>query len=425
MVSVLPALSVSSVDPNVVLRDGTRARGELKTGRISRALVTVQVALISVLMLVGSAVAIIADRAASFDPGMSTANLFAMSAQLPTERYETTEEWLAFYQSLLAELRASGGVDAAVIMQQAGGARFAVDGGEYARPDDYPGAWLVVLSESPTPIGPTLVQGRAFDGGDSATGARTAIVNESLARTYWPNETALGRRIDVWVGDLDTGDWDREQRTVVGVVGDVQYDPLGMTRLGNSAIYVPLPQFTTASTRVVVRHFGDEDQARSAMYEALRRVDPTLAPTDGVRSYTAGLEQTTRFARTTMKLFAGCGAFAILLAITGIYGMSSNAVLRRSHEIGLRRALGASNRNIVAIFMAQGSRQLAVGLGLSALLCAAVLLVIRQGFAVSVWTLVLIGATVVVVITASVLLSIYLSVRGVIRLEPSAALRQG
>jgi hypothetical protein len=269
------------------------------------------------------------------------------------------------------------------------------------------------------------VQGRAFDGGDSATGARTAIVNESLARTYWPNETALGRRIDVWVGDLDTGDRDREQRTVVGVVDDVQYDPLGMTRLGNSAIYVPLPQFTTASTRVVVRHFGDEDQARSAMYEALRRVDPTLAPTDGVRSYAAGLEQTTRFARTTMKLFAGCGAFAILLAITGIYGMSSNAVLRRSHEIGLRRALGASNRNIVAIFMAQGGRQLGVGLGLSALLCAAVLLVIRQGFAVSVWTLVLIGAAVVVVIAASVLLSIYLSVRGVIRLEPSAALRQG
>ena len=126
-----------------------------------------------------------------------------------------------------------------------------------------------------------------------------------------------------------------------------------------------------------------------------------------------------------MKLFAGCGAFAILLAITGIYGMSSNAVLRRSHEIGLRRALGASNRNSVAIFLAQGSRQLGVGLGLSAFLCAAVLLVIRQGFAVSVWTLVLIGATVVVVITASVLLSIYLSVRGVIRLEPSAALRQG
>ena len=97
----------------------------------------------------------------------------------------------------------------------------------------------------------------------------------------------------------------------------------------------------------------------------------------------------------------------------------------RSHEIGLRRALGASNGNVVAIFMAQGSRQLGVGLGLSALLCAGILFVIRLGFSVGAWTLALIGVTVVLVVSASVLLSIYLSVRGVIRLEPSAALRYG
>jgi len=424
VVSALPAFCVSSVDPNLVLRDGTRAGGGFRTGRISRGLVTLQVALISAVMLVGSAVALIADRAASFDFGMSTANLFMMGVELPAEGYETAEERLSFYKRLLAELRAIPGIDAAAIMQESGGVRFAVEGREYARPDDYPGAWRVVLSETPSPVGPTLIEGRAFDSRDSAMGLKTAIVSQTLARRYWPNESALGRRVEVSIGDFDTGDFDTEQRIVVGVVGDVRYDPLGMMPMGLSAIYVPLPQFTTPSTRFVVRHFADEGQARSALYEALGRVDPTI-PAGDVRSYTAALEQMTLFARTMTKLFAGCGAFAILLAVTGIYGMSSNAVVLRSHEIGLRRALGASNGNVVAIFMAQGSRQLSVGLALSALLCAGILFVIRLGFSVGAWTLALIGVTVVLVVSASVLLSIYLSVRGVIRLDPSAALRYG
>jgi predicted permease len=416
VVSILPALCVSRVDPNSLLRDGTRAGAGLSTGRISRGLVTVEVALISAVMLVGSAVAVIANRAATFDFGMNTDNLLRMSIALPTESYQSPEEQLSFYQRLLAELRATDGIDAAAVMQESGGARFAAAGREYAGPDDYPGGWLVVLSETPSPVGPTLIEGRAFDSRDSTTGQKTAIVSETLARTHWPNESPLGQRIET-VGEVDA-----EQRVVVGVVSDVRFDPLGMTPMGVSAIYVPLPQLTLPGTNIAVRHFGDEGRARSAIYEALRRVDPAVAPGD-VRSYESGLEQMTLFARTMTKLFAGCGVFAVLLAITGIYGMSSNAVVLRSHEIGLRRALGASNGNVIAIFVAQGVRQLSIGLALSAMLCTLVLFAISRGFSVGAWTLALIATTVVLVVSASVLLSIYLSVRGVIRLEPSAALR--
>ena len=418
LVSALPALSVSRADPNILLRDSTRAGG-LRMGRISRGLVTLQVALISALMLVGSAVAVIADRVASFNVGMSTTDLLMMGVEPPAESYETTEARLSLYERVLAELRATPGIDAAAIMQEAGIARFAVDGREYATPEDYPGAWWIVLSETPSPIGPALVAGRAFDSRDSATGLKTAIVSESLARANWANESPLDRQIEVRIGESDA-----EQRVVVGVVGDVTYDPLGMMPAGRSAIYVPMPQFITSSTRIVVRHLGDEGQARSAMYEALGRVDPNVLPGD-VRSYTSGLEQMTLLGRTLTKLFAGCGAFAILLAVTGIYGMSSNAIVLRRHEIGLRRALGASNGNVVSLFVTQGVRQLAIGLALSAVLCAVVLFVIQQGFSVGPWTLAQIGMTVVLVVSASVLLSIYLSVRGVVRLEPSVALRQG
>ena len=137
------------------------------------------------------------------------------------------------------------------------------------------------------------------------------------------------------------------------------------------------------------------------------------------------LERMTFFASTITKLFGACGAFAILLAVTGIYGMSSNSVLLRSHEIGLRRALGASNDAVVATFVAQALKQLARGLGVSALLCAGILFLLQRGFSLGYWAMAMLAGGVVLVVSACVLLSIYLAVRRVIRLEPSAALRVG
>jgi ABC-type antimicrobial peptide transport system permease subunit len=200
-------------------------------------------------------------------------------------------------------------------------------------------------------------------------------------------------------------------------------DPAGMTAAGNSAIYVPLPQRTLPVTRAIVRHFGEEGAVHSTLYEALARLDPTLAP--NIQTYDAALGQLTLFARTITKLFAGCGAFAILLAITGIYGMSSNAVVLRTHEIGLRRALGATNRGVIALFVKRSARQLAIGLSLSVVLSVVVLAVVSQGFSIGLGEIAAIGASVVLVVAATVLLSVYLSVQGVIRLDPSSALRQG
>jgi predicted permease len=418
VVSVLPAFSVMRADPNALLKDGARAGRGLETGRISRVLVTVQVALISAAMVVGSAVALIAGRTASFDWGMDTADLYMMSIELPEDRYATVDERASFYDRLLAELRATPGIDAATVMQESGAAPFAVEGTEYANPGDRPTAWLVVLSESPAPIGPTLIEGRTFDSGDNATGRKTAIVSRTLAGEQWPDKSPLGETIEVAIGDSAT-----EQRVIVGVVGDIAFDPVGMTAAGNSAIYIPMPQRILRASQVIVRHFGWEAEARSALYEALARIDPTIAP--NIQTYDSAIDQVTLFARTITKLFAGCGAFAILLAITGIYGMSSNSVVLRTHEIGLRRALGATNRSVIWLFVKQSARQLTIGLSLSALLSVAVLLVIRQGFSIGAGELALIGVSVVSVVAATVLLSVYLSVQSAIRLDPNSALRQG
>ena len=419
VVSVLPALCVSTVDPIALLRDGTGAGQGRGTGRLSRELVTIQIALISGIIVVGGAAAVIADRAARFEYGMDTDRLLSMRLGLPAESYGTEAERLSFYERLLAQLRGSDGIEAAVIMQEAGLTTFAVGGREYATPDDRPAAWRVLFSGSPSPIGPTLVEGRTFDSRDNATGVKAAIVSESLARAYWPNESPLGRSIEVARSESEM-----EQRTVVGVVADVRYDPLAQSRVRSTAIYLPVQQAPVfQGTQIVVRRLGEESRARSAMYEALERIDPTIAP--DITTYDDLLQRMTFFASTITRLFGACGAFAILLAITGIYGMSSNSVQLRSHEIGLRRALGASNEDVVATFVAQGVKQLARGLGVSALLCAGILVLLQIGFSIGYWAIALLAGGVVLVVSACVLLSIYLAVRGVTRLEPSAALRVG
>ena len=112
------------------------------------------------------------------------------------------------------------------------------------RRDDRPTAWLVVLSESPTPIGPPLIEGRTFDSSDDATGLKTALVSRTLASEQWPGRSPLGETIEVAIGESAT-----EQRVIVGVVGDIAFDPVGMTAAGNSAIYVPMPQRILPASR--------------------------------------------------------------------------------------------------------------------------------------------------------------------------------
>jgi predicted permease len=417
LVSILPTFGLSSVDPNTVLRDGTHGARGRSAGRVSRALVTIEVVLISVVLLAGGTVAVFAYRMANFDWGIDTTDLYMTQIQLPADTYAAPEARVSFYTRLLEQVRNQSGVEAAKITRELGRTRFAVD--DYERSSDYPVAQLVTMSETPSEVMTTLLEGRDFDSRDSAAGARTAIVSEALARIYWPEQSALGRRITVMNADGST-----DERTVVGVVRNIRYDPTTANEASLAAIYAPLPQLTVARVQLVIKHRGGEAAVRNAQYAALRNVDAGV-PAGRVMGYRAALDQATIFATTLTNLFIGCGAFAILLAMTGIYGLSSNTVVQRTYEIGLRRAMGASNRSIIALFLAQGGRQLAIGLLISALLSVGTLFFLAQMAELAAPVLAVMGIAVVLAVSGLVLVSIYVSVRGAIRREPSAALRHG
>jgi predicted permease len=417
LVSILPTFGLSSVDPNTVLRDGTHGARGRSAGRVSRALVTIEVVLISVVLLAGGTVAVFAYRMANFDWGIDTTDLYMTEIQLPADTYAAPEARVSFYTRMLAEVREQSGVEAAKITRELGRTRFAVD--DYERSSDYPVAQLVTMSETPSEVMTTLLEGRDFDSRDSATGARTAMVSEALARIYWPGQSALGRRITVM-----NADGSADERTVVGVVRNIRYDPTTANEASLAAIYAPLPQLTVARVQLVIKHRGGEAAVRNAQYAALRNVDAGV-PAGRVMAYRTALDQATMFARTLTNLFIGCGAFAILLAMTGIYGLSSNTVVQRTYEIGLRRAMGASNRSIIALFLAQGGRQLAIGLLISALLSIGTLFLLAQMAELAAPVVAVMGIAVVLAVSGLVLISIYVSVRGAIRREPSVALRHG
>jgi hypothetical protein len=402
-----------------VLKDGTQSAGGRSAGRISRVLVTLQVALISAVMLSGGTAAVVAYRMAHFDPGIDTKGIFTTQGVLPGEVYDTPEEKLSFYERLLTELRNDGQIEAARITQQLGETEFAVEAVDYYTSRDYPRAQLLAILETPSPVERTLLEGRSFDSRDTATGLMTAILSESVARTHWPGESALGKRIDVMARDTAAG-----RRVVVGVVRDPVSDPIPEAD-GALAVYVPLQQ-SIASRRatVMIRHSGSDAQARDSMYEALESAGAAMS-VGRVNRYEDELEAMTLFATTLTSLFIGCGTFAVLLAMIGIYGLSSNAVIQRTQEIGLRRAMGATNGSIIKLFLARGSRQLAVGLAISALLSIILLLLISQLARLAVPLLILMGVIVVLAVSALVLISIYLALRRAIRHEPNAALRFG
>ena len=420
LVSALPTYSATFVNSNALLRDGTRGARGRTSGRISRGLVIVEIVLISVVMLVGSAMAIIAYRTAHIDFGMDTTNLSVMPLDLADESYDTPEEQLLFYQRLLTELRRNSEVDAAMVSGEIGEFEFAVDDVEYLTISDYPKATLVVVSETPVEIGTKLLEGRRFDSRDNETGLKSVVISRSLADSYWPDASALGRRIRL----VDQAGKAQEQRIVVGVVSDVRRGENLFTtdKSTYAALYVPLPQQIEPATNILVRHRGNERAAHSAMHQAVESIDPYIVP-GSIRSYGAMQEKLTLMATTMTDLFIRCGIFAILLAMTGIYGLSSNAVVQRTNEIGLRRAVGATDGNIITLFLKQGSRQLTAGFLISALISVVILFFISKFVGIGAMTLVFLGLLVAAVVSALVLLAIYVSTRRAVRYEPNVALR--
>lgn len=413
---------VTNTQFTAVLRDGGARAGGRREGRVARALVVTQVATVSVLMFFGAMSAIVAYRVVNIDLGYDTRNVLATAVEPTGEGYKTRDERNAFYQSIARGLDAQSAVNGVLLRTHIGeigrdGGRFEIGSSRRAFDDGSPRAYVDAIHGSPEAIGITLRSGRLFDARDGDRGQRVALVSAALAARYWPGRSPIGEPIRLAAAEDST-----QLRTIVGVVNDVLLgDPLSRDRSAN-AVYIPLQQTDVERATVFFRHRGSVPAAQSAYYAALAAVDPRMS-SDSIQEFEQMLAMTTLIAKSVAKLFAACFGFALVLAMTGTYGLMARSIGQRTREIGIRRALGATDQSVVRLLLGQGGRQLGVGVAIAAPLMIAVAIgfwtYVPIGLVLSIGSAVLVSGTIVGVVLAAT----YLPTRRALSVTPTEALR--
>jgi predicted permease len=416
------AARATNVQINAVLQDTSVRGGGKRQSRMARALVVTQIATVSVLMFFGVMSAIIANRVTHVDLGYDTRNLMSTGVAPTPDRYDTPAKRLAFYRSIDDALGQAPELDGVALQSMAaslGEASAAdalvLDGRVQSNNNAAPRAYVRVVQGSFGVLGTGVSTGRAFDGRDNENGTRSAIVSRAFAARYWPGVSPIGRQLKL-SGLNETVD-----RTVVGVANDVPLgNPLSRDR-SMLAVYVPLAQYDAEGASLVFRHRGNATAGIAAVHRTFAAIDPTYIPSN-VATYDEILETTALMARSVTKLFALCFGFALLLAVSGTYGLMAQSIGQRTREIGVRRALGATDGGIGRLLLGQGGRQLGIG----AAIALPLLLVVGIGFShyfpigttLSIVTGLLVSGTIVAVVLAAT----YLPTRRVLEVSPRQAL---
>jgi len=355
----LPA-AVRATRPSLdaLLRDGGRMGTRLAIGRIAWTLVVIEITLACALLggaaLMTRSVLALAHQ----DIGVATGEIMTARVGLPLGTYEDEAAQVGFFERFQQRLEAQPEIASAALTQSlpAHGAWrgvYAVDGRNYGDRASRPETRMLQVTPSyfETFRLPALA-GRPLLASDRADSLPVAVVSEALVQEAFPDGQAVGQRVR-W-GDGDKARW----FTVVGVTRNVVYDATGKME---PAIYVPLAQEVQRFVSIAVRGAGTPETLAAAMRRALTETDPNLA-IYWVRTLDEGVAQQTYGMRIIGTLFAIFGAIALVLAAAGLFGVLSFHVSQRTREIGVRRALGASDRGILAMIVGASGAQIAIGL---------------------------------------------------------------
>jgi predicted permease len=423
---VVPALHAARANPGDTLSETARdAAGGVSGRYVRRVLVIAEVAL-AVVLLVGAGLLIRSfQRLRQVELGFNADNLLTMRMVLPLPKYVKPEARRAFYDELLRRVNEIPGVESAGINTRlplsTSGMKFSfsVEGSTMPSDSNLPFAlYRVVNPDYFRAMGIPLQGGRVFDTRDSADSTPVFIVNRRLAEQFWPGEDPTGKRLKIGPAD-SPNPW----VTVIGVVGDVRQAGLYGEQLAELyAPYAQEPRSWMAPRDLVVRANGDAAALAGAVREAVWAVDKDQ-PVSNIKTmdqvFAAAISRE-RFQMLLLGLFA---ALALVLACVGLYGVISYAVAQRTHELGVRMALGAQPRDVLRLVLRQGMVLTCAGLvfGIAAgLAVTRVMTDMLYGItATDAVTFVSVGALLIVV----AFLACYVPARRATKVDPLIALR--
>jgi putative ABC transport system permease protein len=422
---VVPALQSSRTAVFAALREGGRGGTAGRQGqRLRRVLIGAQLTLV-VVLLTGAGLMIRSFiELQRVDLGFRSGNLLTMRLQPSPARYDSAASVRAFYGELLERTRGIPGVqDAAAITdiflsQTPNSTGFVIEG----RPLVPDAERVETPFDAVTPnyfqvMGIPIVSGRAFTDQDRVGSPEVAIVNEAMARRFWPDEEAVGKRFKFG----DDPDDDTPWFTIVGVEGDRRRT--GFDLPVRYETFLPHAAFTARTMTLVVRTAGDPAAMAGPVRQVVRGIDAEQ-PVYAVATMDEMISGMMAQRRFSMTLIAAFASLALVLALVGVYGVTSYLVAQRTREIGLRLALGADPRSVVGMVVRQGMTVAAVALtlGVGAAL-ALTRLMAGLLYGVSSTDLITFGA-VVLLITAVTAIANWLPARRAARVDLSVALRQ-
>ncbi|MFZ0700388.1 MAG: ABC transporter permease [Candidatus Acidiferrales bacterium] len=420
LAGLAPALGQSRPDISGALKEGGRGGPGRASHRLRSVLVVAEVAA-SLVLLVGAGLLVKGFRALlDAQNQFSPQSLLTMNISLPASKYDTQVKRGQFFQQVLAQMSTIPGVKAAAFatyVPNSDGMSYHVYSAEnqpYAED-----AGHVALHESVSPsyfqtLGVSLLRGREFTEADGTNAQRVAIVSRSMAERYWPGEDAIGKR-------LREGRPQRQNpwMTVVGVVADVKYNAYFPI---NAAVYAPDAQDVEVYGAFLLRTAGDPLSFVPAVRAKIAIVDPEQP-----------IYEPKTLARLTWEeligisfiatMMAVLGLIALVLASSGVYGVMAHSVTERTHEIGIRLALGAEPRQVLQWIAGRGIRLavigLAIGLGLAFAL-ARMMSSLLYGVS-STDPLIFVGVPATLALVA--IAACYLPARRAMRVDPIVALR--
>jgi putative ABC transport system permease protein len=423
---LVPALHSSRFDLVTTLKEGGRGAGDGGRGNRTRnALIVAQVAIAFVLLVCAGLLANSFWHLQQVNPGFDPKNVLTFRVSLPVTKYAQNEQVESFYQRLTSRVGALPGVtsvSATSVLPLSGqnsGVGFAIEGvpTEPNKPFPHESSLRIVQPGYFSTMKIPLMQGRDFDARDTLMGSQVVIINETLARKHFLGQNPIGRRINPSFGIDQRGiQW----REIVGIVKDVHHASL--KEAADEESYVPHAQAPVNSITMVARTNNDPHNLIASVGREVSALDGEL-PIFNVRTLEETLSRSLaqqRFNTLLLVIFAGV---ALLLTAVGLYGVLAYSVTQRTHEFGIRLALGAQARNVLGLVLRQGMKLTLIGVGIG-LIGALALTRLMAGFVFGIGVtdpMTFAGIALLLIVIA--LFACYIPARRATKVDPMIALR--